>query len=95
MGVCSRHQPASAEEGFSIHRPGNSQNKGPAQLWDWEQKAGRRVSPLLQSEIDPLPFLCGSMSKRVQNAAVPWSREVKLLRIMGENSSLSVDSNAC
>lgn len=41
MGVCGRQQPASAEEGFSIHRPGSSQNNGPAQLGGWKQTAGR------------------------------------------------------
>lgn len=82
VGVCSRHQPASAEEGFSIHRPGNSQHKGPAQLWDWKQKAGRRVS-LRCSDICLLHFLCSYMSKCLENAALLWNREVKLLWVVG------------
>lgn len=44
---------ASAEKGFSIHRVGNSQTDGPAQLRGWEQAAARGVSPCccLQSTI--------------------------------------------
>lgn len=59
-----------------------------------QTESKERSFPLLQNKIYPLRFLGSCMSKCMENAALLWNREVKLPVDNGEDSSLSVDSNA-